>query len=356
MPITTIRQFPSRNAGLTQDAYSSAVENSLTDTKKAIDDINANASQYNVATSTTSSSSVLIGTGAKTFTVPAALGFVVGMTLRIANTSSNFMTGEVTSYTSTTLVMNITSVGGSGTFASWSISMAAVGASTAATISNAPAGNIASTTVQAAINELDSEKLSNAAGAVTGTNLENITTAQTVGSTFQIPVITTDENGRVTVLTVAQKINFSTFTSTASGTAFLFSGVNASVRKITMGFVGVSTATAANMLIQIGTGGSLVVTGYVSASSRITSAVSTNNNTTGFHINTSVATESLSGSVQLTNISGNTWVVSGVLGDAGALTITTGGFITLGGPLDRINLTSVGGVAFDGGGINIALE
>lgn len=74
------------------------------------------------ATSTTSNT---IGTGTKSFTTQTNKGYVTGQTLKIIQTGTpgNFMQGTVTSYNSTTgaLVMNITSVGGSGTIATWSI-------------------------------------------------------------------------------------------------------------------------------------------------------------------------------------------------------------------------------------------
>lgn len=82
------------------------------------------------ATSDTSSSSVAIGTGAKTFTVTAGKSFLGGMWLMIADTaapSTNWMFGQVTSYSSTSLVMNITAIGGSGTKTAWTISQSAVG-------------------------------------------------------------------------------------------------------------------------------------------------------------------------------------------------------------------------------------
>jgi hypothetical protein len=75
----------------------------------------------------TSTSSVAIGTGSKTFTLAqsgnqewAASGSV---TVTSAASSANTMTGTVTSYNSSTqaLVINVTSVTGSGTFASWII-------------------------------------------------------------------------------------------------------------------------------------------------------------------------------------------------------------------------------------------
>ncbi len=74
-------------------------------------------------TTDSSSSSVAIGTGAKTFTVTAGKSFVVGMSLKIAYDSSYWMLGEVTSYSGTTLVMNITGTSGSGTKTPWAISL-----------------------------------------------------------------------------------------------------------------------------------------------------------------------------------------------------------------------------------------
>lgn len=69
----------------------------------------------------TSVSSVLIGTGAKTFTVAAGLSYTANQPIKISNSVTNYMLGTVTSYTTTSLVVNIVSVVGSGTFATWSI-------------------------------------------------------------------------------------------------------------------------------------------------------------------------------------------------------------------------------------------
>ncbi len=90
-------------------------------------ELNAMGTAYNLATTATSVSSVLIGTGSKSFTVAAGLGFVIGMSVTIANTAApaNRMYGFVTAYSSTTLTVNVTSTGGSGTFAAWTIALAA---------------------------------------------------------------------------------------------------------------------------------------------------------------------------------------------------------------------------------------
>jgi hypothetical protein len=66
-----------------------------------------------------------IGTGSKTFTTQAGLAYVAGSYVQIFNTGTpaNYMYGTVTSYSGTSLVVNVTATGGSGTIAAWSISL-----------------------------------------------------------------------------------------------------------------------------------------------------------------------------------------------------------------------------------------
>ena len=78
--------------------------------------------------SDTSTTSNTVGTGDKTFTVTAAEPYVVGQPITIADTgapTTNFMTGVVKSYSGTTLVVTIASVGGSGTKTAWTITTTA---------------------------------------------------------------------------------------------------------------------------------------------------------------------------------------------------------------------------------------
>ena len=73
-------------------------------------------------TSTTSNS---IAVGALTFTVSASKGYIVGQPVNIVATghAGNSVTGTVTSYSGTTLVVNINQLQGSGTYTSWTITM-----------------------------------------------------------------------------------------------------------------------------------------------------------------------------------------------------------------------------------------
>jgi hypothetical protein len=72
---------------------------------------------------TTSLSSVLIGNGSKTFTVDANLSYIPLQEVLIVYDASNHMHGEVTSYSGTTLIVDVQHHTGSGTFASWVINL-----------------------------------------------------------------------------------------------------------------------------------------------------------------------------------------------------------------------------------------
>lgn len=76
----------------------------------------------------TSSTSVEIGTGSKSFTTQTDRQFSLGQDLKILSTASpnNHMVGSVTSYNATTgvLVVEVTGTSGVGTFANWTISLA----------------------------------------------------------------------------------------------------------------------------------------------------------------------------------------------------------------------------------------
>ena len=76
----------------------------------------------------TSTTSVLIGTGAKTFTTQTGKQFQIGQSIRIASTPSpsNYMDGQVTAYNSGTGVLDVSvsAIGGAGTLAAWTISLA----------------------------------------------------------------------------------------------------------------------------------------------------------------------------------------------------------------------------------------
>lgn len=151
---------------------------------------------------------------------------------------------------------------------------------------------------------------------------------------------------------------------TASGTAIDFTSIPSWVKRITVMLSGVSTNGTSNYVFQVGAG-SIATTGYNSGAVGV--SVSTINTTNGSASNTttsittagytSSAASVAHGHVVFTNISGNTWVVSGSLYVEGVLRVATfAGSVALGGTLDRVRITTNGGDTFDAGTINILYE
>lgn len=85
-------------------------------------------------TSATSVSNLAVGTGSKSLTIDTGKAIVVGMSVKIASTASpsNWLHGDVQSYNSATgaLVVQVSTINGSGTFTAWTISLSAPGGST----------------------------------------------------------------------------------------------------------------------------------------------------------------------------------------------------------------------------------
>ena len=147
MPITPLPTPPSRddsaNFASRADSFLAALPTFATEANATATEVNDNAlsaaasalSASNSAAMTTiagtgitgtSTTSLTIGTGSRSLTIETGKTFVAGMSVRIGSTSApntNFMDGTVTSYNPGTgdLVVNVLSIGGSGTFTSWTV-------------------------------------------------------------------------------------------------------------------------------------------------------------------------------------------------------------------------------------------
>lgn len=141
---------------------------------------------------------------------------------------------------------------------------------------------------------------------------------------------------------------------TATGVSVEFTGIPSWAKRVTVMLNRVSTNGTSNLLVQIGNG-SFVGSGYESG---VTLGGGNGSSTFGFIISqTTAATYSASGSVVLTNITGNTWVSSGILSVAGSFCNVSGGSLALGGVLDRVRVTAANGTdTFDAGSINVMYE
>lgn len=126
-PITAPPAAPSRSAPTTfpalADAFIAWFAGFVTQLNAVVLAMNWNA------LTSTSTTSLAIGLGAKSLTVDVSKGYLPGHSVKIARTSSpsNWMHGDVTSYNSGTgaLVVNVTSALGSGTFTDWTITFSA---------------------------------------------------------------------------------------------------------------------------------------------------------------------------------------------------------------------------------------
>lgn len=74
----------------------------------------------------TSNTSLVIGTGSKSFTTQSGYAYQPGNYIRASSAAdgTNYMEGNITSYVGETLVISVTKTGGSGTKADWTFSLA----------------------------------------------------------------------------------------------------------------------------------------------------------------------------------------------------------------------------------------
>ncbi len=156
---------------------------------------------------------------------------------------------------------------------------------------------------------------------------------------------------------VIASLTSATAQASTSGTSIDFTSIPAGVKRITVMFSGVSLNASSNVLVQLGTSGGVVSSGYASTASRGAATIATSNATTGFFLNGGNGTEIISGLMTITNLSGNTWISSHSVKLATTITSYGGGDVTLSGTLDRVRITSLNGTdTFDAGTINIIYE
>lgn len=133
-----------------------------------------------------------------------------------------------------------------------------------------------------------------------------------------------------------------------------FTSIPSDVRKIELILHNVSLSGSDDLLVQIGDSGGYETTSYFSSSSYVTSTPVGSGFTTGFGIIVRNSSRSINGTVELLNITGNTWVMTFEGGDG-----TTGSAVISGGrkglssTLDRVKLITSGSNTFSSGIVNI---
>ena len=192
---------------------------------------------------------------------------------------------------------------------------------------------------------------STSSGFVQSADTSGVVQIQSNGST----VLTVASTG-VTATNIQGTIVQGTAVASTSGTAIDFTGIPSWAKKITVLFSGVSTNGTNDIIMQLGDAGGFETTGYIGGVSNGLSSVF---NSTSFVLVLEVlAASNFSGSVTVSNLTGNTWVSSGILApNASSGMEYSGGSKTLSEVLTQIRITTVGSTnTFDAGTINLQYE
>lgn len=148
---------------------------------------------------------------------------------------------------------------------------------------------------------------------------------------------------------------------TATGTAVDFTGIPAGIKRITVMFNGVSVSGTSPLMVQLMTGSSTPTTsGYGGvANGYFDSAPLGSTFSAGFKLsNVNAAAYLVSGSMIITNVTGNTWSEIAITSTSTTSAIAlSSGSVALSAALTGIRITTVNGTdTFDAGSINILYE
>jgi hypothetical protein len=158
-------------------------------------------------------------------------------------------------------------------------------------------------------------------------------------------------------------LNSLTAQASTSGTSVTFTGIPSGVRRITFMLNGVSGSGTSIFIIQLGTSGGFITSGYTGAAQYGSSASYTSSaNAIGAYlqgVNAAAALWSGISTITLLDSSTNTWCFSGVVGESSSSApINNHGWsVALSGVLTQLRLTTVNGTdTFDAGKVNVLYE
>ena len=188
--------------------------------------------------------------------------------------------------------------------------------------------------------------------AVTGTAVIGSSAVSAVG---QIPFSTDGSS-----YTPTAKIVSGTAVASTSGTSIDFTGIPSWVKRITVMLNAVSTNGTSVFLTQTGAG-SIQNSGYAGQTWTASANYAVPTNGAQLTAAAVAAGSTYQGNIVYNNVSGNIWVITGILSSnssgANAAISLYGYTVTLTGSLDRVRITTQSGTdTFDAGSINILYE
>jgi hypothetical protein len=152
-------------------------------------------------------------------------------------------------------------------------------------------------------------------------------------------------------------LQMGTAVASTSGTSVDFTGIPSWAKRITVMISGVSTNGSSAVQLQLGDSGGIENTSYLGTTGSTGGATQFS---AGFLFigSASAASVVFQGALTLTNISGNAWACSGVIGRSDSAQVSSvGGVKELSATLDRVRITTVNGTdTFDAGSINVMWE
>ncbi len=154
-------------------------------------------------------------------------------------------------------------------------------------------------------------------------------------------------------------IRLQTAVAAAGQTSIDFTGIPAWVNRVNLIFAGISTNGTSVRIVQIGDGAfatTLYVGGHGAIASGSAGAATLTN---GFALGLqNVAADTFHGTMTISRQSGNTWVATALGASAAGNIVAIAGYSrSLTGALDRVRLTTAGGVdTFDAGSVNVSWE
>jgi len=173
-------------------------------------------------------------------------------------------------------------------------------------------------------------------------------------NTITLPAVT----GTAVVSGQNSAITAGTAVASTSGTSISFTGIPSWVKRITVMYSGTSTNGTSGVIVQLGTVSGFETTSYISSGAYCGTSQYAVTTTVGLLATADTGSSvTMQGTQVISNITGNTWVSSNVVGRQDAYVFLGGGNKTLGGTLTQIRVTTINGTdTFDAGTINIFYE
>ena len=169
--------------------------------------------------------------------------------------------------------------------------------------------------------------------------------------------------GTAVVNGVSSAIVSGTAVASTSGTSVSFTSIPSWVKRVTCILSSVQVSGSSTILMQLGTSGGVVTSGYTNTAGSINT---TNNITRGATSTSGILTYGggsasayvFSGSIVFVSLGSNIWTASGTTNNSyNNDSTTTAGQVSLGGTLDRVRFYTTNGTdTFTAGTVNILYE